>query len=179
MAVEITTRLTGAEFEALPESEYPTELLEGELVVRGVPKVDHQRTVFNTATVLRASVSNGEVFIAPVSVRLDAANYFQPDVLWVAESGVCEITPDGLNGAPDLVVEVISPGTASVDRGLKFRKYQQYGVREYWLVEPDLRFIEVWRLDDGRFVQYGVYEADETFTSPLLNAAIIVAAILP
>ncbi|MCC6613064.1 MAG: Uma2 family endonuclease [Anaerolineae bacterium] len=179
MAVQTSTRMTAAEFEALPESSFPTELIEGELVVRGVPIVNHQRAVLNTAALLRGIVPNGEVFVAPVSVRFNDANYFQPDVLWVAADGACEITRDGLNGAPDLVVEVISPGTASTDRGHKFRTYQAHGVREYWIVEPELRFIEIWQLANGIFVQHGVYEADESLTSPLLGQTIALSTILP
>jgi len=89
--------------------------------------------------------------------------------LWVAKDSLCEITPNGLNGAPDLVVEVLSPGTAKVDRGLKFRRYQASGVREYWIVETELGFMEVWWLVNGVFVQFGVYEADESFLSPVLG----------
>ena len=179
MAVQTSIRMSAAEFEALPESSFPTELIEGELVVRGVPIINHQRVAGNTYQMLAKAVPNGEVFVAPVSVKFDDANFFQPEVLWVAASSTCEITRDGLNGAPDLVVEVLSPGTASTDRGHKFRTYQAHGVREYWIIEPELRFIEIWQLMNGIFVQHGVYEADESFTSPLLGQTIALPAILP
>jgi Uma2 family endonuclease len=169
MLAPVTSRMTSAEFEALPESNFPTELLEGELVIRGAPTVEHQRAVLNSAIRLRDLIPDGEVIIAPVSVKLDDANYFQPDVFWVAKDSACEITPYGVNGAPDLVVEVLSPSTTKVDRGLKFRKYQASGVREYWMVEPELRFMEVWWLVNGLYVQFGVYEADESFVSPVLG----------
>jgi Uma2 family endonuclease len=64
-----------------------------------------------------------------------------------------------------------------VDRGLKFRRYQSSGVREYWMVEPDLHFMEVWWLVNGVFVQYGVYEADESFLSPVLGREFSLAGI--
>jgi Uma2 family endonuclease len=170
-------RLTSSEFEALPESDFPTELLEGELFVRDIPNIGHQRVLLRIFDHLSSIAPNGECFAGRVSVRLDDANYYQPDVLWVAKDSLCEITPDGLNGAPDLVVEVLSPGTAKVDRGLKFRRYQSSGVREYWMVEPDLHFMEVWWLVNGVFVQYGVYEADESFLSPVLGREFSLAGI--
>jgi Uma2 family endonuclease len=67
-----------------------------------------------------------------VSVKFDDDSFYQPDVLWVAAESACEITEDGLNGPPDLVVEVLSPGTAQVDRGVKFQTYQKHRVHEYW-----------------------------------------------
>lgn len=179
MAEQTKTRLSAAEFEALPESRLPTELIEGELVVRGVPSVKHQRVTGALYRRLSALTPDGEVFIAPVSVRLDDTSYFQPDVLWVAAGSVCEVTDGGLNGPPDLVVEVISPGTARVDRGVKFQTYQRFGVREYWLVEPELAFLEVWVLRDGLFVQHGVYEADATLESPALGQSVDLHGIFP
>lgn len=179
MLDKTTTIMSAAEFEALPESQYPTELIEGELVVRGIPKVNHQRVAGNIYLKLRNIVPNGEVFIPPISVKFDDANYYQPDEIWVAEDSACEITEDGFNGPPDLVVEVLLPGTAKVDRGIKFQKYQQHGVREYWIVEPELAFLEVWQLVNDKFTQQGVYEADESFESPVLGKPIKLDSIFP
>jgi Uma2 family endonuclease len=179
MLEKIRTLMSSAEFEALPESQYPSELIEGELMVRGVPKVNHQRVAFNIASRLRDIVPDGEVFIPPLSVKFDDANYYQPDVIWVAENSACEITEGGFNGPPDLVVEVLSPGTAKIDRGIKFQKYQQYAVREYWIVEPELGFLEIWHLVNAIFTQQGVYEADETFQSPVLRKEVKLDSIFP
>ncbi len=179
MTQQTRVRMTAAEFEALPESNQPIELIGGVLVVRGVPTVNHQRVVLNTATRLRADVPGGEVFVAPVSVKFEGEHYYQPDVIWVADDSVCEVTADGLNGPPDLVVEVISPGTARDDRGIKFQIYQASGVREYWIIEPDLAFLEVWVLLDGRFTQQGVYAEAETFQSPVLGYSLTLTDIFP
>lgn len=179
MVDKTTTLMSAAEFEALPESQYPSELIEAELMVRGVPTVNHQRVALNIAVKLRNIVPNGEVFIPPLSVKFDDANYYQPDVIWVAENGACEITDDGFNGPPDLIVEVLSPGTAKNDRGIKFQKYQHYAVREYWIVEAELRFLEVWKLVNDVFTQQGVYEADETFQSPALGKTVKFDSIFP
>jgi Uma2 family endonuclease len=172
MGEQTRIRMSAEEFEALPEQEVPVELIEGELLVKGLPKIVQQRVALKLATMLQRSVPNGEVFIAPVSVKLDDANYYQPDVLWVAADSACEVADDGVIGAPDLVVEVLSPGTAQYDRGIKFQQYQQHGVREYWIVEPGLAFLEVWVLSNGLFAQQGVYGADAAFNSPIMNTEI-------
>lgn len=179
MTEQVRIRMSAAEFEALPEQSQPTELIEGELVVRGTPTLNHQRVAGNIYDRLRDIVPNGEVFYAPVSVKLDDGNYYQPDVLWVAANGACKMNDDGLNGPPDLVVEVISPDTAKVDRGVKFQVYQSSGVLEYWIIEPELAFVEVWSLRDGSFMQMGVFSADETVASPALGQDVVLTGIFP
>lgn len=179
MVEQIKTRMSAAAFEALPESDYPTELIDGALVVRGSPKVNHQRAVFRLAKLIEAHMPGGEVFIAPTSVKLGDADYYQPDVLWVAENSACTVGEDGLDGPPDLVVEVISPGTARADRGVKFQTYQRVGVREYWIVEPDHAFVEVWALREDRYAQQGVYGANETIVSRVLGASVTLTDIFP
>lgn len=177
MTDQVKTFLTAEEFRALPESSLPTELIEGELIVRGSPSVKHQIVTGNTFAWLRHNVPGGQVFIAPLSVYLDDGNFYQPAVMWVAPDSQCYVADDGLNGAPDLVVEVLSPGTAQADRGTKFRTYQRYGVREYWMIDTDLQFVEVWSLVDRHFEQHGIFSADDTFTPPLLDHAVSVESL--
>ncbi len=173
MAEQIKTTMTAKEFEALPESENPTELIGGELVVRGAPTIKHQNTVFNVAYFLRNKIQGGKAYIAPVSVKLNDLNYYQPDVLWISNHNTkCTINNDGIDGAPDLVVEVISPGTAKADRGMKFTTYQDSGVGEYWIIEPEEEFVEVWELQSGMYIKLGLFTVSDTFTSPILNAQV-------
>ncbi len=70
---------------------------------------------------------------------------------------------------PDLVIEVLSPGTAFRDRSTKFKLYERYGAKEYWMVDPDAEFLEVWYLKDNAFVQQGVFGPDVTFQSAVLS----------
>lgn len=173
MAEQTRIMLTAEEFEALPESQNPTELIEGELVVRGTPKIIHQIMVRQVFKLVDSVVDNGQVLFSPVSVKLNNRNYYQPDVLWVSATNPnCVIGEGGLDGAPDLVVEVISPGTAQMDRGVKFDVYQQAGVREYWIIEPDEAFLEVWQWVDGVYHKIGLFTADSTFSSPVLGKTI-------
>lgn len=89
--------------------------------MRGSPSVKHQIVTGNSFELLRHAVPGGQVFVAPLSVYLDDGNFYQPDVMWGAPDSRCESADDGLNGPPDLIVEVLSPGTAQTDRGTKFR----------------------------------------------------------
>ena len=175
MAEQTKIIITAEEFEALPESQLPTELIEGELVVRGTPTIRHQRVVRHVFKLLDGRVPDGEVFFAPVSVKLNDKSYYQPDVLWVSADNLnCEIGVGGIDGAPDLVVEVISAGTAKTDRGIKFETYQQAAVREYWIVEPEENFVEVWQWGDGMYTKVGLFTAEQHFTSPTLHLEIAV-----
>jgi Uma2 family endonuclease len=173
MAKQTKILITSEEFEALPESQQPTELIEGEIVVRGVPTIRHQRVVRNIFKLLDNLASNGEVLFAPVSIKLNDTSYYQPDVLWIGDDNPnCEIDEGGIDGAPDLVVEVISTGTAKIDRGIKFDTYQQAGVREYWIVEPEENFVEVWQLIDAVYTKLGLFTVEQRFTSPMLTKEI-------
>ena len=83
-----------------------------------------------------------------------------------------------LTGAPDLVVEVLSPGTAKYDRQQKYEAYQQHGVGEYWIVDPLHEVVEVWTLGEaGLFQQQGAFAGDDTFQSTILGESISVKAI--
>lgn len=169
MAAQVETRMTAAEFFELPESKQPIELLEGELIMSPTPVPNHQRVVFWTAKVVEQLAPNGEVFIAPLDVYLDEDNVPQPDVMWVAEGSQCVIGEKRLEGPPDLVVEVFSPGTVRKDKRQKFKLYEKHGAREYWMMDPQEQYIEVQRLEDRRFVLQGVFEPGDTFESAVLG----------
>lgn len=163
-------RMTAAEFFQLPETTQPTELIEGELIVSPSPITVHQRFIGNLFVLLRSLIPNGEVFLAPLDVYLDAANVPQPDIMWVAEGSRCKVGEKRLEGPPDLIVEVLSAGTARADRGKKFQLYERHGVREYWLADPEGEYFEIFRLEDGRFVRQGAYGIEDgSFESAVLG----------
>ncbi len=94
----------------------------------------------------------------------------QPDLFWIASGGACvEVDRKYFRGAPDLVVEVASPGTVRRDKRDKLRLYEKHGVREYWLVDLEARLIEAWPGQAGHFIWIGVFGAGDPFTSPLLG----------
>jgi Uma2 family endonuclease len=176
MAIE--TRMTAAEFLALPETNLPTELIDGE-VYRIAPVVEHQRASKDVFKLIDRLAPNGEVFYAPLDVYFDDINVVQPDVMWVASnSDRCIVLEKYLRGAPDLIVEILSPGSVKNDRKKKFRLYEKYGVLEYRMIDLKEKLVEVWQLQDGKFVLLDVYGVDETFISPLLGK-VEVKAIFP
>ncbi len=167
------TRMTAEKFFQLPETNEPVQLLNGTILVTPPPIPEHQTTVGDIYVLLRQVVPNGRVFLSPIAVYLDEANVPQPDLVWVAEHSQCRITEKRLEGPPDLVVEVLSTGTARCDKTIKFLLYEQFGVREYWLVDPTRKQIEVWCLEGKALVQHGLYAAGESFESPVLSGEII------
>lgn len=165
------TRLTAAEFEQLPETNTPTELIAGEVIMTPAPKYAHQKTVFVLAKLIEQLGPGGITCIAPIDVYLDEANVVQPDVFWVGgEESRAQLGDDGYwHGAPDLVVEVLSPATARHDKREKFNLYEKHGTREYWLVEPEAEYIEVWQLVEGRYRRQGIFGPENSFQSTVLG----------
>jgi Uma2 family endonuclease len=165
MADMTRTRTTLEEFKALPESLDHIELIDGELVVSPTPKYKHQNVVLNTATDLKQRLPQGKVVVSPMDVYLDDENVLQPDVFWVSGADSrCKLGEDGYwHGAPDLVVEVLSPSTAHRDHGVKFALYEQFGTREYWLMDADAEFVEVFHREGDALVRFGVFGLDERF----------------
>ena len=130
------------DIEALPQGER-AELIDGEIFMMSTPGTNHQDLVGGLYAEIRSHIRSKKkpchVFIAPVTVFLDAKktkrHWYEPDVFVVCDKE--KIQKDGIYGAPDLVIEVLSPGTASKDRFLKAYMYEKYGVKEYWIVSPD------------------------------------------
>ncbi len=164
-------RVSAAEFLLRPETTQPQQLIDGEIIDMASPIPSHQKIVYMTAHVLEPLVAErgGQFFVAPLDVEFDAYNVPQPDVMVVLPGGKCTIGDTRLIGAPDLIVEVLSPGTTQVDRRDKFRLYERHGVREYWMIEPSERYLEAWALQDARFVLVDVVGKDEAYHSPLLG----------
>ena len=92
-------------------------------------------------------------------------NVYEPDVLYLTPDTVCRLEEKRIVGAPDLVVEVLSPSTAKYDRQEKYEAYQQYGVNEYWIVDPVHEVVEVWQLEIKRFKRMGAFANNDVFES--------------
>ena len=163
------TRIKADQFLQLPETNVPTELIDGEVIMAPSPTVNHQRFVSRIERTIARLATTGEVFFAPLDVYLDEDNVVQPDVLWVGPESACTVGEDYLQGPPDLIVEVLSAGTARRDRREKFALYEQHGVREYWMIDPEAEFVEVWQLKDRRFDRLGVFGPGEAFVSAALG----------
>lgn len=178
------TRIKAPEYYQLPEYQQHDliQLINGEVIIGMPPALKHQlivKSVLSLLTTIEAR-TGGLVFPAPTEVRLDENNIFQPDVLYIQPDNLAIARQDEkrIIGAPDLVVEVLSPGTAKFDRQEKYQAYEKHGVTEYWIVDPLHETIEVWHLaEDGRYERQGAYAGDDTFASVVLDETISAKAI--
>lgn len=146
-------RWTYAEFARLPsEGSTRHEVIAGELVVTPAPPLRHQRVVRDLIMLLHPFVREhglGELYPGPVDVLFGEGDYLEPDIVFVRTDHRQYLTDRGVEGPPDLIIEILSPSTADRDRGLKLERYRTFAVPEYWVVDPDARSIEVWRLAAG------------------------------
>lgn len=150
------------------------ELIKGEIVRRSSPNTPHQRTALKLIRHLDRFIEEkklGHLFFAPYDVYLDENNAgIQPDILFVSNERDFVIRENnGVVGAPDLIVEIISKGTAAKDRGDKKDIYEQFAVREYWIVDPVARSVEVYRMVDDRYRLHAYAAEDGTVTSTVLT----------
>ncbi len=144
---------TIADYEALPEGS-PYQLVEGELVMSPAPGFEHFRSskrVFVRLYRLIEDAGKGEVIYAPVDLYLDEENVYQPDIMVVLKGSKARITNKGVYGAPDVVVEVLSPSTAYYDLKVKKKLYEKAGVKEYWIVDPMERSLEIYTNSEEGF----------------------------
>ena len=146
------TTLTVEDYKVLPETGPRYQLVEGKLRMAPAPNRYHQRIVLNIAFLIQSWIEaggDGEVNVAPFDVYLDNENVFQPDVLYFSPSNYGVLTDAGCEGAPDLVVEVLSSRTREIDLGPKRKIYAASGVREMWIVDPEMRQLDLYRFADG------------------------------
>ena len=165
-------KFTYEDYQHTPEDKR-YELLDGELIMVPAPNLEHQRIGIRLGALLHGFVQErglGEVFHAPCDVVLSNTDVVQPDLLFVSNERA-HLLLGGANvlGAPDLVVEILSPSTAGRDRTLKRALYAKYGVKEYWLVDLDARTVTVLRLGEGAFEVEAIYGEGQTMTSSTLT----------
>jgi Uma2 family endonuclease len=137
----------------MPEDTRRYEAIEGDLYVIPAPSRRHQWAVHQLDVELHRLLvepGHGEVYPAPFGVEFpDTEEGVQPDLLFVRRERLDIIGEDWLRGAPDLVVEILSPSTAKKDRGVKLKLYRRQGVAVYWIVDLDAEAVEVWDFAAG------------------------------
>ncbi len=161
--------LTYEDYLDLPDDGKRYEILEGELAVTPAPNVSHQWTLFKLGLILGSHVEEhelGTVLCAPCDVLLSEISVVQPDLLFVARERESIVEHQYVKGPPDLVVEILSPGTAHRDQGAKRQLYAQHGVPYYWLIEPVNRELLVFQLDAGDYRQVAAARGNETLVAP-------------
>jgi Uma2 family endonuclease len=164
-------RWTYNHYAALPDDGKRYEIVNGVLLMTPAPNISHQEVVGEFFSYLRAHTRSndlGRVFVAPVDVELAPNVVVQPDIAVVLKANFDKVTESRIVGAPDLVVEVASPGTANHDRREKYDAYARAGVLEYWIATPEARTVEVFVLDVNTYYALGIFQGKATLPSKVL-----------
>ena len=148
----ITSKITVEElFNMELEEGFFYELIDGNIVKKQAPSPQHQNAVSQLVTIFNNFVLEkqlGKVYPSPIDVFFDKYNNMQPDVLFIKNDRNFIITNNGIEGHPDLIVEVLSPSTFRNDRKEKMNLYLRFGVSEYWIVDPKNQSVEVYVLEN-------------------------------
>jgi Uma2 family endonuclease len=168
-----TLKLTYEDYLHLPEDGKRHELIDGDHCVTPSPTPRHQLVLANLVGMLHAYLREhplGRIYPAPLDVVLSDTDVVQPDLLFLAGGRQDLVTEKNLRGAPDFVVEVLSDSTRRTDEITKRHLYERHGVREYWIIDPVLETVKVYRLTEDGFRREAELstEAGDRLTTPLL-----------
>jgi Uma2 family endonuclease len=171
-------QFTVADYRAMPEGPPYYQLVEGELIMAPSPGSLHQDIAGNIYFLLRRHVTKhrlGKVCIAPLDVYLSDLTVLQPDVFFLSTRNMGLLQADGVHGAPDLVVEIVSPSNGPLEKKRKRPLYARHGVREEWLIEPELEQIHRYDFatDPGKPVR--IVDSEESFETLLLPGLVVSA----
>ncbi len=169
---------TEADLGQLPDDGKRYEILEGDLAVSPSPNRKHQRAVLRLTNFLQKmeDAGYGEVYPAPFDIVFDEYNVTEPDVLFIRTNRLSIVTDANVQGAPDLVVEVLSPSTRARDLGVKAHLYARFQVPEYWVVDPDDATLTIYQLTkDGYQVEGPFHGADQVHTPLFPTASLTVS----
>jgi len=164
---------TYEDYRRLPDDGRRYEVIRGVLYVSPAPSWKHQAGLRNLSFLVGRFLEEhpiGTYAFAPLDVTLPGgvATPVQPDLIFLVNERRHLIQEDGVNGAPDLIAEILSPSNRHVDRGTKLEAYAEAGVREYWLADPIERVIEVWVLRKVAYQLLGAFRSGEHVRSEVL-----------
>jgi Uma2 family endonuclease len=163
-------KYTHADLQLMPDDGKRREIINGELYVTPSPVTAHQRILGSLAFAFWKYLEThplGEMLVAPMDVILSEHDVLEPDLLFVLNERR-DFLQDWVRGAPDLVIEILSPTTEARDRGIKLKAYARYGVGEYWIVDPTTQVVEVYRLAAEGFRLAATYARGAAVETPLL-----------
>ena len=164
-------RYTYEDYQQFPEGA-PYELIRGRLAMSPAPTPRHQlvqaNLFFELSRVVRDQ-DEGHVLSAPLDVRLSDTTVLQPDLVFIEADRADLIGDQAIEGAPDLVVEILSPASAHPDLTEKKRLYETHGVREYWVVDPDSETVEIFEHSENGFLQAARAVEDGTVSSTAID----------
>lgn len=148
------------------------QLIAGEILEMTSPSLYHQEILLNIISEFRHFLLKnkiGKVFVAPLDVYFSDTEVYQPDILILLNESFSKMKENKIEGAPDLVVEVLSPSTAYYDLKHKKSIYEKQGVREYWIVDPIEKTLEIFELQNGKFISTGELSKNEIAKSKLIS----------
>lgn len=163
--------ITRHDYALIPVGAPNYQLIDGDLVMAPSPSSFHQTILSKLDRVIGNFLDVhpiGRHFIAPLDVHLSDLNVFQPDLLFVRKANGSIIEEHGIEGAPDLVVEILSKTSEKYDLGPKRSVYARTGVEELWIIDPEKRTLSLYRLVEDAATPAATYRAGQKFTSTLL-----------
>lgn len=166
----IDVRLTYEDYCLLPDNGRRYEVIDGELFVTPSPQRRHQQVLANLLYYLTDFAKKhdlGHAYPAPFDVVFSQFDVVEPDILYISKARASVITEKNVQGAPDLVVEVLSESTAKIDHTTKLKLYARYGVAEYWVIDPGTYGMEIYRLVAGGYELAAQLDSSQVLTSPL------------
>ena len=167
-------KLTYDDFVLFPDDGKRHELIDGEHYVTPSPNLKHQKVSGNLHLLIASWLEHnaiGQIFYAPFDIVFSRVDVVAPDLLYMSNERAAEVlTKANVQGAPELVIEIGSPGTRKRDETIKRRLYERSGVSEYWVVDPEIDVVRVYRRNAERFARpiELTAEAGDTLTTPLL-----------
>jgi len=173
MAARIEPLLTVADLDACPDDSNRYELIAGELFVSRAPGIPHQRVLNNLLFAFESYVKENPIGIVVPGAGAVFSDYDAviPDLAFVRNERWAEVVTEiRFTGAPDLLIEITSPGKENRDRNLLVKRqlYAKYGVAEYWIVDTENRLVQVYRLEQQRLENAATWRNGEEVTTPLL-----------
>jgi Uma2 family endonuclease len=173
--------LTYEDYVLLPNDRNRYEILEGELSVTPAPSTKHQTASVNLLVLLSQYIKErdlGKLFHAPIDLILESTSVLQPDLLFVSKARQHIITDRAVEGAPDLVIEILSPTTSRTDRVTKAQIYARHSIPAYWIVDPEQEVIEVYLLEvDGYRLAATLQGESPMFAPPFRELEIAAKAV--
>ncbi len=164
-------KLTYEDYAKTPEWER-WELIDGVLIMSAAPNLMHQNVQMNLSFLVESWVRGhglGKVYTPDTDVVFSDTETVQPDLVFVSNERAHILTAANIRGAPDLVVEILSPSTAKLDWRDKMDMYERHGVAEYWVVDPVGYMLWQFRLSDGKYALHATFEEEDALTTPTLE----------
>ncbi len=165
------TKLTYKDYETFPDDGNRYEIIDGEVIVSPPLITAHQWTSAELTWLLGAHIRQhglGRLFYAPFAVMLSPHDVFEPDIAFISHDRMPLVEVKGMHGAPDLCIEIASPSTRGYDRTVKYERYARFGVKEYWIVDPEAKTSTVFALVRGTYVAIALARGEDSVPSRVL-----------